>query len=432
MTASLGRLWAIARMTLIEASRRKVFVILLLFAAALLSSVAFFPSVEKMADRLRLMEVWALRATSLFTAIIALFLSGFSLPSDFEQKRIYMLVSKPVSKPAIFLGKLVGLSLLLAIFVGLMGLGTVLFIRGVQLFAGPAFPPLVAYERSEAPQFSAIRGREVDEEAGRIGVLAREQGALLWRFTGLRRSDFGDRLRLESRLSVGAEKDDYRASGTVLLEARNPSGRKHRMDQFLNTNEEKEWWVPADLVGPDGTLDVAVRCGDTDGFLIASKPSMAVYFKSSFFEAAFARGMVLLFLQSMTVLALTLMASAILSAPLSILLGILLYMVGSAHSYVKDGARDIDRSLSELKTGEKRPRMAEEIPPWFLRYSSAVSKAVLKAVPDFDDFDFSRWLLKDRAVSWGDLGNATRLALLPVLVLGAVGMLVMRFKDFDR
>ena len=178
MTQSLGRLWAIARMTLIEASRRKVFVILLIFAAALLSSVAFFPSVE-MAGRLRLMEVWSLRATSLFTAIIALFLAGFSLPSDFEQKRIYMLVTKPVSKPAIFLGKLLGLSLLLALFVGAMGFGTVLFIRGVQLFAGSSFPPLVAYRRSEAPQFGSTRGRALEGEEGKIYVLAEEQGALL-------------------------------------------------------------------------------------------------------------------------------------------------------------------------------------------------------------------------------------------------------------
>ncbi|HXX94582.1 MAG TPA: hypothetical protein VEN81_13185, partial [Planctomycetota bacterium] len=120
MRISPRQVWAMARMTLLEASRRKVFAILALFAVALLASAAFFPSVEP-AGRLRLMEVWALRAASLFTAIIALFISGSSLPSDFEQKRIYMLVTKPVSKATIYLGKWIGLSLLLAIFVGTMG-----------------------------------------------------------------------------------------------------------------------------------------------------------------------------------------------------------------------------------------------------------------------------------------------------------------------
>ena len=99
---ALGRIWAIATMTLLEARRRKVFTILLLFGVALLSSVLFFPSVQQEDSRLRLIEIWSLRASALFTAIVGLFLAGFSLPTDFEQKRIYMIVTKPVSKPFVF------------------------------------------------------------------------------------------------------------------------------------------------------------------------------------------------------------------------------------------------------------------------------------------------------------------------------------------
>jgi hypothetical protein len=440
VSISLGRVWAIARMTLLEASRRKVFLILLLFTAALLSSVAFFPSVEKMPDRLRLMEVWALRATSLFTAIVALFISGYSLPGDFEQKRIYLLVTKPVSKAAIFLGKFLGLSLLLATFVGTMGLVTVLFIRGVQLFAGPSFPPLVATERWDRAEFFALRPLRQDEDDDekrkdkdrrKSYILAETQGALRWRFAGLRRSDFGTQLQLESRLAVGSPRDDFRASGNVRLEARSGSSR-YTTEQFLNTNDERDWTLPADFLAPDGTLDIIVSCGDSDGFLGAAPTDMALYLKSSQFEFAFARGLVLLFLESMTVLSLTLAASCFLSAPLSILLGILLYVIGATHGYVKDGARDIDQSLTQLQKGAKQGHSGtpEEIPPWFLRFSSIVSKGVLAAVPDFENFNFAKWLLKDRAVSWRDLGRAAGHALLPILVLGAVGMLVMVFKDF--
>ena len=143
MTA-LGKIWAIARMTLLEARRRKVFTILLLFAVALLSSILLFPSVE-MESRLRLIEVWALRASAMFTAIVGLFLAGFSLPQDFEQKRIYMIVTKPVSKSFVFLGRYVGYVLLLALFIGTMGLITVGFLRIVKAFSGDKFPALAAY-----------------------------------------------------------------------------------------------------------------------------------------------------------------------------------------------------------------------------------------------------------------------------------------------
>src|SRR5262249_7921746 len=121
--AVLGRLWAIARMTLLEASRRKVFTILLLFAVALLGSTLSLPSLEVESGP-RLTEIWALRASAIFTAIVALFLAGFSLPTDFEQKRIYMIVTKPVSKPLVFLGRYLGYVMLLALFIGAMGLIT--------------------------------------------------------------------------------------------------------------------------------------------------------------------------------------------------------------------------------------------------------------------------------------------------------------------
>jgi len=254
-------------------------------------------------------------------------------------------------------------------------------------------------------------------------------GVLAWRFTGLRRSDFPQEILVESRLAVGAPGDRFRASGNILFEARS-SGKTHRAEQFLNTNDDKSWSVPADLLGPDGTLEVLFRCGDADGYIGAAKADLALYLKPGIFEFAFARGLVLLFLQSMTVLSLTLMASAVLSAPLSILLGVLLYIVGSAYGYVLDGTRDIDQSLVEIRAGKHRPAVPEEIPPWFLQFSSKVSKGVLAVVPDFDHFDFSRWLLKDRAVSGRELAVAGGHAVLPVLVLGALGMIVLACKDF--
>ena len=430
MTSWFGRLWAIARMTLLEASRRKAFAILVLFSTSLLIPIAFFPSTE-MAGRLKLLEAWALRASTFFTAIVALFITGFLLPSDFEQKRIYMLVSKPVSKSAIFLGRFVGLALLLAIFIVAMGAVTTLFIRGVALLAGPSFPRLVAFERLEANALTTS-GEELGGETTKKYVTA--NGRLIWRYQGLRRSDFGDQIRVETRLTVGAPKDIYRASGNIRLEVVGSSGSPFQRDQFLNTNEEREWLLPADLVGPEGVLNLIVRPMDLDGYVGGPKEGLGLYLKPALFEPVFARGMALVFFQSMIVLALTLMASTFLSAPLSILLGIMLFIVGSAHSYVRDGTRDIDRSLSELQAGPKKQHHhgSEEIPPWFLRFSSVTSKAVLSVVPDFDDFDFSRWLLKDRAVSANELWTAAKHALLPIVALAALGTLVMRFKDFDR
>jgi hypothetical protein len=429
--AAIGRVWAIARMTLLEASRRRVFTILLLFAAALLSSVLFFPAVEVDA-RLRLIEVWALRASAIFTAIVGLFLAGFSLPQDFETKRIYLVVTKPISKSLVFLGRYLGYVLLLAVFILSMGILTSVFLRSVKLVSGKKFPALVAYPRLHAQEFQFPGGSKLEEQQADAAVGFGPGRALVWNYHGLRRSSFDDIARIQARLIFGAEDDPYRSSGTVEIRVLNAAGGKHTVQLAMNTNEEREFPFPADLIGPDGSLRVEIRPMDGDGVIASSQDWLILYQKSILFEVAFARGLLLILLQSMIVLSITLMSSTFLSAPLSILLGILLYLVGSIHGYVKEGSRDIDRSLAEIRMGKGKTATPEGLPPGLLKFSTETSKLVLAAVPDFANFDYSVWLLKDHAVSWREIGGASSTAVVPIAIMVLLGTVVMAFKDFDR
>src|SRR5262249_55450109 len=149
-----------------------------------------------------------------------------------------------------------------------------------------------------------------------------------------------------------------------------------------------------------------------------------LYEKSMLFEFAFARGLALILLQSMIVLSITLMGSTFLSAPLSIILGILLYLFGSIYGYILEGTREIDNSLMEIRMGKEKRPTPQDLPVGVLWFSSNVSKGLLKALPDFSHFDYSVWLLKDRAVSLNELGGAAGKALPPILVLVALGTLV--------
>jgi hypothetical protein len=427
----LGRLWAIAAMTLLEASRRKVFTILILFSLALLSSILFFPAVEVDA-RLRLIEVWALRSSAVFTAIVGLFLAGFSLPQDFETKRIYLIVTKPVSKPLVFLGRYLGFAMLLAVFVLTMGAVTTVFLRVVKVCSGEKFPALVAYPRLRADKFAYPGGKALEDQQAEAAAPFGPDKALVWQYAGLHRSDFTDTARMQARFIFGAEEDPYRASGTVELHVVNSAGASHTTRLNMNTNEEREFSFPSSLIGDDGVLQVQARTTDGDGILASSAGWMILYEKSMLFELAFARGLLLILVQSLIVLSITLMSSTFLSAPLSILLGILLYLVGTIHSYVREGSRDIDKSLAEIRISKEKVRSPEGIPPGLLAFSTWTSKRVLEAVPDFAHFDYSVWLLKDHAVSWSEFGGAGRRALPPIAVMIALGTLVMFFKDFDR
>ncbi len=416
-------------MTLLEASRRKVFLIPLLFAAALVSTVAFFPAIQP-EGRLRLIEIWSLRAASLFAAIVALFLAGFSLPGDFEEKRIYLLVTKPVSKVTVFLGKHLGFLLLLAIFLGIMGVITLAFIRVVQFSSRDSFPALAAYPRVNAAKFSHEGAMPSQANPSQLLLSGPRENALIWRFKGLKRSDFPKQIRVSLKLNLFSPDDVFRASGNVRIIARDSSGRRQGEERrLLQTHEETEVGFPPSILGEDGSLEIVVRRGDADGVIRGDAGAVALFEKSGSFELNYLRGMGLSFLESALVLTLTLTASTFLSAPLSILLGILLYLVGTSHGYVLEGTRDIKKSIQESHAHEEEPR-PEELPEWVLKPATAISGVVLAMVPDFENFNFSRWLLKDRAVAWREIGTAAFYAFQRIAVLALVGMTVMMAKDF--
>lgn len=429
MIAHLGRLWAVARMTLLEAVRRKVFFILLIFAAALLSGTLFFPAVDGDA-RLRLLQAWSLRAATLFSAIVGLFLAGFSIPGDVEQKRVHLLVTKPLPKPLLFLGRLLGFALLLAVFIGVTGLISTTFMRAVSWAGGATFPRPIARPRLRPLDMAAYGGQTVAGIPGSV-IVHGDGSMLVWRFARLGPGDFDGPIRAQIRLTVGSPTDKYRAEGRARVLVKKPDGKGREIATLsLNTNEEKDFEIPLEVLGSGGPIEVGVQVVDEDGYLAADASRFSLYARPMLFELAYLGGMGLIFLQSLTVLTLTLAASTFVSGPLAVLLGILMYLVGTIHGFMLEGTRDLQRAM-EVGRADDHPKTGtvRDLPPRILQISTWISTAVLKAVPDFDRFDYGRWLLRDTAVSWRETGAAALHALPLFLVCALLGTCVMMRRD---
>lgn len=102
--------WLIAKTVLIEAVRRKevyaiVVVSLLLIAAVM--TVNFF-EIEGLAKFYR--EI-GLKIMGIATALTVIALSARQLPREFENRTIYPLLAKPISRPGFILGKVLGVTL---------------------------------------------------------------------------------------------------------------------------------------------------------------------------------------------------------------------------------------------------------------------------------------------------------------------------------
>ena len=117
---SPSRVWAMAVNTLTELIRLKVFYFLLIFALLLIGSSALFIRLT-FQDQFQMLKDLSLGSMSIFTSLLAIVATAGLLPKEIEDRTLYTVLAKPVSRLEYLLGKLLGVYLLLLITIVLMG-----------------------------------------------------------------------------------------------------------------------------------------------------------------------------------------------------------------------------------------------------------------------------------------------------------------------
>jgi ABC-type transport system involved in multi-copper enzyme maturation permease subunit len=134
VTASLGRIWAIALNTFREAARVKVLygLLVIVIGANVLSAVLGEMSVH---EETRVAQDVGIAATSLFGSLTAIFLGVFLLYTEVQRRTIHAIVSKPIERWEFVVGKYLGMALVPSVLVGMFALAMVLTLtlRGVPI-----------------------------------------------------------------------------------------------------------------------------------------------------------------------------------------------------------------------------------------------------------------------------------------------------------
>ncbi len=150
-----GRVVAIAGTTFIELTRLRVFLFLLLFALLLIGSSLFFARLS-FQQEFQLLKDISLGAMSLFTSLLAILATARLLPQDVEERTVYTILAKPVPRWEYLAGKLLGVLLLLAVGVLVMG----------------AFFAVVLYVREHSALAEIVRASPAEQLAARAEVRA--------------------------------------------------------------------------------------------------------------------------------------------------------------------------------------------------------------------------------------------------------------------
>jgi len=120
------RTWAIARLTIKESIRRRVLLIFAMFLILILFAGWFLDTDSE--DPAKLYLSFVIGATTILVLLLSLFLSAFSLPTDFKAKTIFTVVTKPVRSSELILGRIVGIGIIGTFILVLMGGASYLFV----------------------------------------------------------------------------------------------------------------------------------------------------------------------------------------------------------------------------------------------------------------------------------------------------------------
>lgn len=216
-----GPVWAIAKLSFKEAVRSQVLWIFLIGVLPFLFPLQWLSSgTIKASDELRLVTSVVTVVLSLLTLIPALLIASFGIPNDIKNLNIYTVVSKPVVRFEIVLGRFVGyVALMTLVMAALTGVSLVLVINSSMSERARAetytarvpyrgkldFKSIIGSQRVENKEFEGTNvGREFDYRRYVAGSPESPQRAI-WRFSELPADlahPAGDRIPVEFTFDV--------------------------------------------------------------------------------------------------------------------------------------------------------------------------------------------------------------------------------------
>src|SRR5262245_9296965 len=216
------RIGALAKLSFKEAVRRRVLYVFSLFLLVILFGSWFVPS--KPSDQVRTyVQVvdWATTALLLFTAVL---LAAFSIPTDVKQQTIHTIVTKPVERFEVILGRFLGFFALMTLVLLFMTAVSLLYVvRGVN--------PEAAAEslKARVPVYGELEFENTPDRKKATNV-GRE-----WDYRSHVTGSRGDRQRTARR--------DF-ASLPPGLSGRDPVRREFSFDVYRTTKGQENRGVP--------------------------------------------------------------------------------------------------------------------------------------------------------------------------------------------
>ncbi len=451
-------IWAIAKNTIKQALRMKFAVVFIILLVVLLPIMGLTMTGDgTLKGRLQTFISYGLSLTSLLLCLLTIAVAVYSLTNDIKQRQIYTVITKPVRRFQLLLGKLLGVILLdvvlLLLFAALIYAITVY----TPKFLNPSQAELTSLKNEFFTARAGLTPDQVDvtqevldsynklERNGQLNqlfshlsrdeILARltshkqlEKRAapvgheLLWEFNNVKPLDPNESLFIRFKYDVSVNPPDLQVFSRWLVgddrqvrygtKIQTPIYTFDRKD-LIRTFYEIE--VPADAVAEDGYLAVAFLNVPLNNTVVIFPPKdgLEVLYKADSFTANFLRAVLLILFRLIFLACLGILASTFLSFPVAILLCLAVFFTANFSGFCLESFDFLNQNITGLYSYTIRP--------------------IIQLLPQFDKFNPTKFLLSARLLKWSLLAKAAGLMIcIKALFLLLIALPIFSYREIAK
>jgi len=409
--------------------------------------------------RLQTFVSYGFSLTNFLLSLLTIVVSVYSLTSDIQQRQIYTVLTKPIRRFQLLLGKLLGIILLdvalLVLFSAVIYaviIYTPKFYRASQAERAQAdnefftaraglIPPEVdvkqevkdTYNRLEktgqlplgvsdnkVSRENYIGGLTQSIKLGKRAVAVGQE--LVWEFNNVKPLDPNQSFFIRFKYDVSVNPPDLQVFGRWFAgddrqlkygaKVQTPIYTFDRKD-LIRTFYEIE--VPADSVAEDGYLAVGFFNVPLNNTVVIFPPEdgLEVLYKADTFTANFLRAVLLILFRLIFLACLGILASTFLSFPVAILFCLAIFFTGTISGFCLESFGFLSENLSSVYSYTLRP--------------------IVQLLPQFDKFSPTKFLVPARLLSWSLLAKVVfSLICIKAVLLWLAALLIFSYKEIAK
>jgi hypothetical protein len=441
-------IWAVATNTIKQALRMKIAAVFIVLLIVLLPVMGVSMTGDgTLKGRLQTFVSYGLSLTNFLLCLLTIIVSIYTLTNDIKQRQIYTVITKPIRRYQLLLGKLLGVVLLSTALLGLFSV----IIYAITIY----IPKFYDVEEAELIQVkdefytarAAIIPPQVDVTEEVLDTYAKieKEGQLP---PGIPRSniiaELTRRKQLEKRAAVVGQQLVWELNNVKVLDPNEILFIRYKYDVSINPPDLevysrwdvgdsrqyppqfntylrkdpirtfREFQVPASLIAEDGYLAVRflnVRLNDTT--VIFPPDGLAVLYKADNFSANFIRAVLLILFRLIFLASLGLLTSTFLSFPVAILLSLCIFFTATFSGFCLESFDYLGESLT-----------------WVYYYTV---RPLVLLLPQFDKFNPTKFLVPARLLSWSFLAEAAGIMIcVKTLLLLLLALLIFTFREIAK